>query len=111
MPKIEKIGPNFAKRIQEGKARTDVLNERYGPWFYVISGNNLSELQIERADLVQPKPPSQTSPLAPLNELPDRPDINFGGTPKTDIPDPSTKEPPVSGEPNEEPVLTTDGGK
>ncbi|MCH2179905.1 MAG: DUF4340 domain-containing protein [Mariniblastus sp.] len=111
LTRFEDEEKEFAKRIQEGKARTDVLNERYGPWFYVISGNNLSELQIERADLVQPKPPSQTSPLAPLNELPDRPDINFGGTPRTDIPDPSNKEPPVSGEPNEEPVLSTDGGK
>ena len=67
----------FKQNIREGEKRITALNERYGPWFYVISGENLEALQVERKQLVQSLPPSPGSPLAPLNQLPPRPNINF----------------------------------
>ena len=68
----------FQQKVKEGEKRVTALNERFGPWFYVISGNNLEALQIDRQQLIQSLPPNPDSPLVPLNQLPPRPNINFG---------------------------------
>ncbi len=70
----------FQQKVKEGEKRVTALNERFGPWFYVISGNNLEALQVDRQQLIQSLPSSPDSPLAPLNQLPPRPNINFGPT-------------------------------
>ena len=67
----------FKQAIKKGENRITALNERYGPWFYVISGENLEALQVERKQLIQSLPPSPGSPLAPFDQLPPRPNINF----------------------------------
>ena len=54
------------------------LNERFGQWFYVISGDNLAALQVKREDLVKAK--ESDSGEAQEGDLPPRPDINFDPT-------------------------------
>ena len=85
----------FQQKVKEGEKRVTALNERFGPWFYVISGTNLETLKIDRQQLIQPLPPSLDSPLVPLNQLPPRPNINFGpaGSPELENQSPAETAP------------------
>jgi hypothetical protein len=71
----------FGERVETAKKLEAELNERFGDWYYVISGENLKALQVSRSDLVTKKKP----PVAPGGQvpsaLPDRPDISFDGVP------------------------------
>ena len=66
----------FKKKVKAGQKRMAALNERYGPWFYVISGENLEALQVDRKRLLQPAPDQADAPQGgPV--LPQRPNIKF----------------------------------
>ncbi len=71
---------DYKNRREEGERKTKRLNDRFGPWFYVISAEDLESIQIARTDLVRPKPAPQGEPgdvpPAPM-ELPARPDISL----------------------------------
>ncbi len=71
----------FEKKVVEGRKLVDELNERFGDWYYVISGDNLNTLQTQRADLVtkKEKPAGEA-------DAPTRPDISFPDLPGA-IPD------------------------
>ena len=77
----------FQDKIAEGKKLVAELNERFGDWYYVISGENLSTLQSKRSDLVTTKP-------APVGGGPaGRPNLSF-----PNLPIPPNPEPPPSSE-------------
>ena len=84
----------FGKRVEEAKKLEAELNERFGEWYYVISGENLKALQVTRDDLVTKKevPPAAPEALPP-KEMPNRPDITFEGGPdlETDSEPPATE--------------------
>lgn len=96
-------------RVKEGKKRVAALNERYGPWFYVISGSNLETLKLDREQLIQPVTPDPGAPGVPSNSLPQRPDINFTPLPKT--PNPSPKTAPEDGKGTPEKNKAAETGK
>jgi hypothetical protein len=71
---------DYNKRRDEGQAKSKRLAERFGPWFYVISANDLDLLQIPRGDLVSVKQKEggeTTEPLPGEVELPPRPDLSY----------------------------------
>lgn len=98
----------FAEKVKESQKVVDELNERFGDWYYVMSGDNLKTLRTEREDLVSKKElPPGAEPATPA-----RPDITFPDLPATgDAPKPpaetespaGTKETPV---PTESPAKT-----
>jgi hypothetical protein len=60
----------FETAVNEGLKLVDELNQRFGPWFYVISADNLQSLQLKREDLVTAKNKPAVAP-----QLPTRPNI------------------------------------
>lgn len=84
----------FQDKISKGKKLVAELNERFGDWYYVISGENLSTLQSKRSDLVKTKP-------APAGGPPTgRPNLSFPNLP---IP-PTQGEPPAASNNQEAPA-------
>ena len=79
----------FNKKVDQGQQLVDELNQRFGDWYYVITGDNLNTLQTTREDLVKQKELAQP-PVESL--LPSRPDISFPNLPEND---PDKKEPPL----------------
>ncbi len=73
----------FDERVAEGEKLVAELNERFGEWYYVISGQNLKALQLTRKELVTAK--EQPEPPADELALPDRPDISFEGGPAESV--------------------------
>lgn len=73
---------DFAERVQEAKKLESELNERFGEWYYVISGANLQALQVSRDDLVTEIEPPTAPEVQPAKALPNRPDISFEGGPE-----------------------------
>ena len=72
----------FAERVEEARKLEAELNERFGEWYYVISGENLKALQLSRADLVTKKKPPVVPAAKDPSTLPARPDISFDGGPE-----------------------------
>ncbi len=62
------------ERLERAKKRVAELNERFAEWFYVISAENLADLQATRADLVKPK---ESEGEGPDMDLPKAPNIDF----------------------------------
>ncbi len=71
----------FAKRMEEARKLESELNERFGEWYYVISGENLKALQVTRDDVVTKKEPPAAPEGSPATALPNRPNISFEGGP------------------------------
>lgn len=42
-----------AKKIEEGKKQVDELNERFGPWYYVISDEVYKKVRLDRSNVVK----------------------------------------------------------
>lgn len=85
----------FQAKIAEGKKLVAELNERFGDWYYVISGENLSTLQSKRSDLVKTKP-------APAGGAPGgRPNLSFPNLPIL----PTQGGPPAAGNSPETPAV------
>lgn len=65
--KYDQESKQYEEKQTKGRERADVLNQRYGEWYYVIDAAKFEELKISRADLVQPrKTPPAITPLTPL---------------------------------------------
>ena len=86
----------FAKKVEDGKKLVDELNERFGDWYYVITGDNLNTLQTERVDLVAEKEKPADDPA-----LPPRPNISFPDLPNAND-GPGDKPKAAQPEPTEE---------
>jgi hypothetical protein len=74
MEKYNNDKSEFEKKLKKGRDKAKQLNERFGPWYYVISAESFENLRQGRASLVQPKgtaPPPQKKGLGgPLEGLP-----------------------------------------
>ena len=46
---------DYDKRLKEGKAKADKLNERFGEWYYVIPATSYDNLTFAREDIVKAK--------------------------------------------------------
>lgn len=55
LEKYEKDKSEYEKKLKKGQDKVKQLNERFGPWYYVISAESFENLRQERASLVQPK--------------------------------------------------------
>jgi hypothetical protein len=45
----------WKRSVDAGSERSDELNRRFGPWYYVISAESFDKLRVKRADLVREK--------------------------------------------------------
>lgn len=50
----------FDKKIEDGQKRAKDLNERFAPWYYVISADLFAKLKVARSELVEPATPPAT---------------------------------------------------
>jgi hypothetical protein len=55
LEKYENDKSEFEKKLKKGQDKVKQLNERFGPWYYVISAESFENLRQERASLVKPK--------------------------------------------------------
>jgi len=79
LEKYENDKSEFEKKLKKGQDKVKQLNERFGPWYYVISAESFENLRQGRASLVQPKgKAAEKKPGAgldlhpPLGEMPGR---------------------------------------
>ena len=45
----------YEKKIKKGQEKVKELNDRFGPWYYVISAESFENLRLTHASLVKPK--------------------------------------------------------
>jgi Domain of unknown function (DUF4340) len=55
MEKYDNDKSEFEKKLKKGQEKTKQLNDRFGPWYYVISAESFENLRQARAGLIQPK--------------------------------------------------------
>jgi hypothetical protein len=53
--KYENDKSEYEKKLKRGQDKVKELNQRFGPWYYVISAESFENLRQTRASLVQPK--------------------------------------------------------
>ncbi len=63
--KYENDKSEFEKKIKKGQEKAKQLNDRFGPWYYVISAESFENLRQARANLVQPKGTDAAKKAAP----------------------------------------------
>ncbi len=63
--KYENDKSEFEKKIKKGQEKAKQLNERFGPWYYVISAESFENLRQARASLIQPKGTDAAKKAAP----------------------------------------------
>ena len=65
---------DYEKKLADGEKRVKELVDRFGPWYYVTTGDSFRAINLDRVQLVQPKkaagtpgdmPGSLPGPLAP----------------------------------------------
>jgi Domain of unknown function (DUF4340) len=65
LEKYENDKSEYEKKLKKGEEKVKQLNERFGPWYYVISAESFENLRKDRANLVQPKGKAAESKGAP----------------------------------------------
>ncbi|HUE15832.1 MAG TPA: hypothetical protein VMR25_16805, partial [Planctomycetaceae bacterium] len=45
----------YEKKLKKGQDKVKELNDRFGPWYYVISAESFENLRLTRAGLLKPK--------------------------------------------------------
>lgn len=56
--KVEEYENNkseYEKKLKNGEKKVKDLNDRFGPWYYVISAESFEKLRLTRAELIKPK--------------------------------------------------------
>ena len=56
--KVEEYENNkseYEKKLKNGEKKAKELNDRFGPWYYVISAESFENLRLTHAGLVKPK--------------------------------------------------------
>jgi Domain of unknown function (DUF4340) len=53
---------DYDKKIAEGEKRVKELVDRFGPWYYVTTGDSFRAINLDRTMLVQPKKAAGTPP-------------------------------------------------
>ncbi len=75
LSQYEDASKAFEAKVETATQRVKELNERFGPWFYVIAADNLNSLQLKRDDLISDREPV-VPPNGAIQGLPNRPNIN-----------------------------------
>jgi hypothetical protein len=57
--------------IEQGRSLVDELNQRFGEWYYVVTGSNLRSLQLRRETLVTGREPAEEELELEALRLPD----------------------------------------
>jgi hypothetical protein len=61
---------DYEKKVADGEKKVKELSDRFGPWYYVTTGDSFRAINLERAQLVQPKKaPGATPPGGPGGAL------------------------------------------
>ena len=57
----------YEKKLKNGEKKVKDLNDRFGPWYYVISAESFENLRLTHAGLVKPKenPAAKKGPSSP----------------------------------------------
>ena len=55
--KAEREKKDYEKKLADGKKKVDELTERFGPWYYVTTGDSFRAINLDRATITQPKMP------------------------------------------------------
>jgi Domain of unknown function (DUF4340) len=78
--KVEEYENNkseYEKKLKNGEKKAKELNERFGPWYYVISAESFENLRLTHAGLVKPKEaPGAQKPALPNFGMPGQPPGN-----------------------------------
>jgi hypothetical protein len=78
--KIEEYENNkseYEKKLKNGEKKVKELNDRFGPWYYVISAESFEKLRLTRAELVKPiEAPGAKKNAAPGQIQPGPPPAN-----------------------------------
>jgi hypothetical protein len=78
--KVEEYENNkseYEKKLKNGEKKVKELNNRFGPWYYVISAESFEKLRLTRAELVKPKEaPGAKKDAAPTSIEPGQPPAN-----------------------------------
>ena len=60
----------YEKKLKAGRDKAKELNERFGPWYYVISAESFENLRLTHAGLVKPKgQPEKKDAASPANPM------------------------------------------
>lgn len=95
----------YEKKLEDGKRKVELLNERFGEWYYVVSAESLKNLRLGRADLVKKKEKPESADPHGLDDpdgLPERPRIELPSLDEDDMPSPPPNDKPAdapTGEP------------
>jgi hypothetical protein len=78
--KVEEYKNNkseYEKKLKNGEQKVKELNDRFGPWYYVISAESFEKLRLTRAELVKPKDaPGAKKDAGPTSIEPGSPPTN-----------------------------------
>jgi hypothetical protein len=55
LERYENDKSEFEKKLKKGQEKVKELNDRFGPWYYVISAESFENLRLTHASLVKPK--------------------------------------------------------
>jgi hypothetical protein len=73
----------YEKKLKKGQDKAKELNDRFGPWYYVISAESFENLRLTHAGLVKPKgqPGAKKDAAGPADGQPGLPEGFPGGLP------------------------------
>jgi Domain of unknown function (DUF4340) len=78
--KVEEYENNkseYEKKLKNGEKKVKELNDRFGPWYYVISAESFEKLRLTRAELIKPKDaPGAKKDASPTSIEPGQPPGN-----------------------------------
>ena len=78
--KVEEYENNkseYEKKLKNGEKKAKELNDRFGPWYYVISAESFENLRLTHAGLVKPKEaPGAKKDALPNFSMPGQPPTN-----------------------------------
>lgn len=53
--RYEEALKEYTEKVEKGRREVEILNQRFGDWYYIISDKSFDKLQFSREDLIQPK--------------------------------------------------------
>jgi hypothetical protein len=55
MKGLQTAHDNWKRKVDEGASRSSELNDRFGPWYYVISSESFDKLNVDRSAVISKK--------------------------------------------------------
>ena len=56
--KAKRDQADYEKKIADGRKRVKELTERFGPWYYVTTGESFNQINLDSTILLKPKGPA-----------------------------------------------------